>query len=119
MQVVQTQNDPQAETAVVEYIYRLVNKVVLVDAGVARHGCKDEVDQFLADTQLPVYATPMGKTVVSETYPRYGGGGVHPFSPECHLLTRSLGLLRGCQSSEDQIALRISRVDFVSRCPEE
>lgn len=49
------------------------NIVVIADVSIGRHHCKKEVADFLATTNLPVYGTPLGKTVVDETSPRYGG----------------------------------------------
>ncbi len=47
--------------------------LVLVDLGVIRHDVIKEVYDLLRRTGFPVYATPMGKTAIDETYERYGG----------------------------------------------
>ncbi|KIM41681.1 hypothetical protein M413DRAFT_71562 [Hebeloma cylindrosporum] len=75
--------DPDAEQAAIDHIYRRFddafsgeldnNVVVIADVSVSRHHCKDEAADFLAATNLPVYGTPLGKTVVNETSERYGG----------------------------------------------
>ena len=52
------------------------NAVVLVDLGAIRQDVIKEVDDLLEKTGLPVYATPMGKTAIDETYERYGGVSV-------------------------------------------
>ena len=72
------ENAPDIEASVIESIYKLVKEadcdvVVLVDACTIRHRIKKELREFLDKTQLPVYATPMGKTAIDEDYPRYGG----------------------------------------------
>ncbi|KAJ7742605.1 thiamine diphosphate-binding protein [Mycena metata] len=71
-------NDPDIESFVVEEIMKLAttaqdDMVILVDACVIRHGVRDEVNDLIEKTGFPVYAAPMGKTAVSETYERYGG----------------------------------------------
>lgn len=47
--------------------------VILVDACAIRHGVREEVKELCEKTGFPVYAAPMGKTAVSESYERYGG----------------------------------------------
>ncbi|KAJ3504907.1 hypothetical protein NLJ89_g7695 [Agrocybe chaxingu] len=71
-------NQPEMEQAVVDLIYGRVKAadgdvVVIVDACVIRHNVRKEVDELLKATGFPVYATPMGKTAVDESYFRYGG----------------------------------------------
>jgi pyruvate decarboxylase len=72
------ENDKETEDEVIEEIANLVEKangdvVVITDACTIRHRVKDELKQLLDATHFPVYAAPMGKTAVSETYERYGG----------------------------------------------
>ncbi|KAJ7178207.1 thiamine diphosphate-binding protein [Mycena filopes] len=71
-------NDPEVESFVIDEIMKLAmsaqdNMVILVDACVIRHGVREEVDELVKKTGFPVYAAPMGKTAVAETYERYGG----------------------------------------------
>ncbi|KAG2153026.1 thiamine diphosphate-binding protein [Suillus bovinus] len=71
-------NDPDVESYVLDEIMELVEDakldvVVLVDACAIRHDLRQEVNDLLVKTQFPVYATPMGKTAVSEEHERYGG----------------------------------------------
>ena len=47
--------------------------IILVDACAIRHHVKEELEELLTKTQFPVFAVPMGKTAVPETYERYGG----------------------------------------------
>jgi len=76
-----TQNDPASENFVVDRITELFVKamlpqadaIVLVDLGAIRHDVIQEVYDLLRRTGFPVYATPMGKTAIDETYERYGG----------------------------------------------
>jgi len=49
------------------------NVVVIADIGINRYHCKNQAADFLSTTKLPVYGTPLGKTVVDETSDRYGG----------------------------------------------
>jgi pyruvate decarboxylase len=74
----ETKINKDAENDVIRRIYDLFKQanadaVVIVDAGVVRHNCRLEVVQFLLETKLPVYATPLGKTIIDESYGRYGG----------------------------------------------
>ncbi|KAI0369373.1 pyruvate decarboxylase [Pilatotrama ljubarskyi] len=71
-------NDPEVENFVLDEIVKLVEEaqnetIILVDACAIRHGVKKEVEQLYKRTGFPVYAAPMGKTAVSESYERYGG----------------------------------------------
>ncbi|KAF8823409.1 hypothetical protein HHX47_DHR10000031 [Lentinula edodes] len=71
-------NDPLAESAAIAEIVRLINEAsgdvaVLVDVGALRYGVAEEVRRFVEETGFAVYASPMGKTVISEGYERYGG----------------------------------------------
>ncbi|KAF9046327.1 pyruvate decarboxylase THI3 [Panaeolus papilionaceus] len=74
----QPMNDPQMEEYVIDSIFEKVKEaegdvVVLTDAGVIRYGVRKEVAEFLKETGFPVYATPMGKTAIDESWDRYGG----------------------------------------------
>jgi len=75
--------DADAVQAAIDHIYRRFddafsgeledNVVVIADVSVRRHDCTTEATDFLSATNLPVYGTPMGKTVINETSERYGG----------------------------------------------
>ncbi|KAF5338902.1 hypothetical protein D9611_008753 [Ephemerocybe angulata] len=72
------QNEPQTEEYVVDQIEQRVKEVdgdvvVLVDACVVRYDVKAELMAFLEATGFPVYAAPMGKSAIDETWKRYGG----------------------------------------------
>ncbi|THH27005.1 hypothetical protein EUX98_g7185 [Antrodiella citrinella] len=71
-------NDPDTEEFVLDEIMKLVDQangdvVILVDACAIRHNVKSELADLLKKTGFPVYAAPMGKSVIPETYDRYGG----------------------------------------------
>ncbi|OAX42334.1 pyruvate decarboxylase [Rhizopogon vinicolor AM-OR11-026] len=71
-------NNPDVENYVLDEIVKLVDDakqdvVILVDACAIRHDVRQEVSDLLTKTQFPVYASPMGKTAVSEEHERYGG----------------------------------------------
>ncbi|PSS06588.1 hypothetical protein PHLCEN_2v3646 [Hermanssonia centrifuga] len=71
-------NNADIEGFVLDEIMNLIEKadrdvVILVDACTIRHGVRKEVNELVHKTKFPVYAAPMGKTAVSETYERYGG----------------------------------------------
>jgi len=77
------ENEPDIEAFVLDEVVELVERVtkgeekgevvVLVDACAIRHHVKKEVDELVRKTGFPVFAAPMGKTALDETYERYGG----------------------------------------------
>ena len=72
------ENDQDVENFVLDEIVKLVDEaqndvIILVDACAIRHRVKDEVKELYERTGYPVYAAPMGKTAVDESYERYGG----------------------------------------------
>ncbi|KAH3688241.1 hypothetical protein WICPIJ_000766 [Wickerhamomyces pijperi] len=71
------ENNLEAEDEVIETILDLVkeakNPIILVDACAARHSVKDETRELIEVTQFPTFTTPMGKGVVNEHHPRFGG----------------------------------------------
>jgi pyruvate decarboxylase len=70
-------NDPGAQAEVIETLCEMIemaeNPVILVDACASRHGVKEETAAFIDVTQFPAFVTPMGKGVVDEQNPRFGG----------------------------------------------
>lgn len=70
-------NDVDAQNEVIETVLKLIeqasNPVILVDACASRHSCKSEVEQLVRKTNFPVFTTPMGKSSVNESDPRFGG----------------------------------------------
>lgn len=70
-------NDPETEKDVVETItkelYEANKAVILVDACAVRQRVMDEVHDLVNKTQLPVFVTPMSKSAIDETNPRFGG----------------------------------------------
>ncbi|GBL51546.1 Pyruvate decarboxylase 2 [Candidozyma auris] len=70
-------NDPDAQEEVIETVLDLVDKsknpIILVDACASRHSCRDEVRRLVDSTSFPVFVTPMGKSAVNESHPRFGG----------------------------------------------
>ena len=77
------ENEPEIEAFVLDEIVKLIEGVtkggekgevvVLVDACAVRHHVKKEVDELVKKTGFPVFAAPMGRTAVDESYERYGG----------------------------------------------
>ncbi|EST04586.1 Thiamine pyrophosphate enzyme, C-terminal TPP-binding [Kalmanozyma brasiliensis GHG001] len=71
------ENDPDAEQYVLnvarQHIADAKSAVILVDACAARHGCIAETNELITKSGLPVFATPMGKAIVDEDHPQYGG----------------------------------------------
>lgn len=70
-------NDPDAQAEVIQTVMQLINlasnPVILVDACASRHLCRAEVAQLVDATNFPVFVTPMGKSAVNESHPRFGG----------------------------------------------
>ncbi len=70
-------NDADAEKYVLnvakKHISEAKSAVILVDACAARHGCIEETRELIAKSGLPVFATPMGKAIIDEDHPQYGG----------------------------------------------
>ncbi|KAI5954987.1 PDC1 [Candida jiufengensis] len=70
-------NDPEAQEEVIETVEKLIkeanNPIILVDACASRHDCKKEVAKLVDLTQFPVFTTPMGKSGINESHPRFGG----------------------------------------------
>lgn len=70
-------NDPDAEKYVLnvakKHISDAKSAVILVDACAARHGCIEETRELISKSGLPVFATPMGKAIIDEDHPQYGG----------------------------------------------
>ena len=70
-------NDTDAEKYVLDvaqkHIAEAKSAVILVDACAARHGCIAETNELIDKSGLPVFATPMGKAIVDEDHPQYGG----------------------------------------------
>lgn len=83
LDILPPENEPEIETFVLDEIVKLVEGVtkgeekgevvVLVDACAIRHCVKEEVDELVRKTGFPVFAAPMGKTALDESYERYGG----------------------------------------------
>jgi pyruvate decarboxylase len=83
LDTVSPENEPENEALVLDEIVKLVEGVtngegkgevvVLVDVHAVRHHVKKEVDELVKKTGFPVFAAPMGKTAVDESYERYGG----------------------------------------------
>ncbi|KAG7088469.1 hypothetical protein E1B28_012458 [Marasmius oreades] len=71
-------NEPDEEAFVLDEIMKMVETadgdiIILVDACAIRQHARQEVKDLVRKTQLPVYAAPMGKAVINESYERYGG----------------------------------------------
>ncbi|KAK6867997.1 Pyruvate decarboxylase [Candida tropicalis] len=70
-------NEPESQAEVIETVEKFIseasNPVILVDACAIRHNCLKEVAELIAETQFPVFTTPMGKSSVDESNPRFGG----------------------------------------------
>lgn len=69
--------DPETQLEVVDNVLDIIrvsmNPVILVDACCQRHQCTQEVMDLINITQYPVFTTPMGKSAIDESHPRFGG----------------------------------------------
>lgn len=70
-------NEPESEEEVIETILEMISQskkpIILVDACCSRHGVIKETLEVARLTQFPIFVTPMGKSVVDEHNPRFGG----------------------------------------------
>jgi pyruvate decarboxylase len=70
-------NDADREEYVVDVILRTLysakDPIILVDACAIRHKVGKETLELIEKTGLPYFLTPMGKGVLDETHPQYGG----------------------------------------------
>lgn len=70
-------NKPEAEDYVVEVVLRYIQAakkpVILVDACTSRFHCEGEVHALVKKSGFPTFVAPMGKGIVDETLPNYGG----------------------------------------------
>lgn len=66
-------NERTAVEAIVARVSSASNPVVLVDCLAARHEATSETRQLVETLNFPTFATSMGKSIISETYPRFHG----------------------------------------------
>ncbi|KIK57416.1 hypothetical protein GYMLUDRAFT_46289 [Collybiopsis luxurians FD-317 M1] len=71
-------NNAEGESAVIEEVVKLIEEAegdvaVLIDAAAVRYNVAEEVKDFVEKSGFAVYASPMGKSVISEHYAKYGG----------------------------------------------
>jgi pyruvate decarboxylase len=71
-------NDKDVEQFVLDEIVKRVEDAegdvaILVDACAIRHGVVEELHELMYKTGFPIFSAPMGKSVVSENYERFGG----------------------------------------------
>lgn len=80
-----TRAPPSTESDVQDFVIKEIMKLVedadgdailLIDACTIRHHVVEEVRELALKTRLPVYAAPMGKSAIPESYERYGGVSV-------------------------------------------
>lgn len=70
-------NKVEAEDYVVQIVLRYLQAakkpVILVDACASRFHCEKEVHALVKNSGFPTFVAPMGKGIVDETLPNYGG----------------------------------------------
>nr|GAT52511.1 pyruvate decarboxylase [Mycena chlorophos] len=106
----QAPNDPEIEKEVLNEIVQRVDRasandsvVILVDVCAIRHDARAEVNELVKKTGFPVYAAPMGKTVVPEDSKGYGGiyvGSISDPVVKAKVESAQLILSIGCVKSD-------------------
>ncbi|KAF7317173.1 Pyruvate decarboxylase [Mycena chlorophos] len=106
----QAPNDPEVEKEVLNEIVQRVDRasandsvVILVDVCAIRHDARAEVNELVKKTGFPVYAAPMGKTVVPEDCKGYGGiyvGSISDPVVKAKVESAELILSIGCVKSD-------------------
>ncbi|CAI6335569.1 unnamed protein product [Periconia digitata] len=70
-------NDPEKEEYVVDAVLECLRKArspaILVDACAIRHRAVQETHEFISESGIPAFVSPMGKGAIDETLPNYGG----------------------------------------------
>ncbi|CAG8522135.1 14719_t:CDS:2 [Funneliformis mosseae] len=70
-------NHHDVEYAAINQIVEIIRKanrvIVLVDAGTSRYNATNELLEFVEKTGLPFFTSPMGKGIISEDHPQFGG----------------------------------------------
>ncbi len=119
-------NEQETEEFVLDEIIKLVEAaqndvIILVDACGIRHGVRHEVEELVHRTGFPVYAAPMGKTLIDESYHRYGGVSTIPVSPTYYnkLTTGLADLCRRDLARRHQGEGRVCEAHPLHRWPEE
>ncbi|KAK5451384.1 Pyruvate decarboxylase 1 [Exophiala xenobiotica] len=70
---VNTANEDSTVTKIKDGLVRAKRPVILVDCLTARHEATKEARQLCDMLDLPIFTTPMGKTIIDETHSRYCG----------------------------------------------
>ncbi|KAF3313478.1 Pyruvate decarboxylase 1 [Orbilia oligospora] len=91
-------NDPNAEANAVELIskalYESNNAIVLVDGGAIRYRALKETQEFVDRSQLPIFATSMGRGAINEADPNFKGVYIGDVSgPEIQQAVQSADLV--------------------------
>ena len=103
------ENEPETEAHVLDEIVKLVEGatkgeekgevVVLVDFCAVRHHLKKEVEELVKKVRFPVFAAPMGRTAIDESYEQYGGVSAYSYGRQRRHLTVPTDLRWRDQSS--------------------
>ena len=122
-------NEPEIEAFVLDEIVKLVEGVtkakekgevvVLVDGCAIRYCVKEEVDELVRKTGFPVFAAPMGKTALDESYERYGGVRAASCRELLVAYAPQLDLHWRDQSSRSEEEHRKCQSHLVCRCTQE
>ena len=129
LNIVPPANEPEIEAFVLDEIVKLVEGVtkgeekgevvVLVDGCAIRHCVKEEVDELVRKTGFPVFAAPMGKTALDESYERYGGVSATLCEDMLIAYALRLDLHWRDQSSRSEEEHRKCQSHLVCRCTQE
>ncbi|KAG9284160.1 hypothetical protein G9A89_022934 [Geosiphon pyriformis] len=67
------ESEHAAISQILDAIHHADRTIVLVDGGAGRHRVINELIKFIDHTKFPFFASPMGKGLVSEDHPLFGG----------------------------------------------
>ncbi|KAK6345706.1 Pyruvate decarboxylase 1 [Orbilia javanica] len=71
------QNDPEIEAdavaSITEALYSSKNAIIILDADAARYRVSKEVHEFINQSQIPVFVTPLARGAINEAGPSFAG----------------------------------------------
>jgi len=115
------ENDEATEAVALDEIAKKVSAAqervaVIVDGCALRYGITNEVKDFLEKTKFPVFAAPMGKSAVDESFERYGGVRTAPERSRTILTYPCADIHRQAQFTCRQTDHRTGRVNHLHWC---
>lgn len=65
--------ETEAAESILSRLYQARQPILLIDGCVSRHRLRAEAQEFACKTNLPTFATPMGRSTISETLSNFAG----------------------------------------------